>query len=887
MATPGGLVDKQELIDAQLDTAHLGRVVNSKDASGAPINTSTNRTGGVNKTLDALEAEYQGEIDALETRSDAAIADAEDKFDTQREQFDSTFQAQFQYGRIGNISDYVGQSLPEADKLNSYQYPDDSDEWYGPIQSQTFPITIPADPTVSGSGWALVNALTPSSLGGLTNYQASSVADMINGNALGGTVSLSIGQRWIVDDYYGGSTPSESGVLFFKVVAAGTGTDDGGKYIDVPGGVFQLEQNLKKRVDIKAYGAVPDCVSSIGTDNTLRIQRAFDYANANKYANYIPAGRYLAEGLVTNTDAVLFGDGRYLSLLCSNETGDTILSQGSTSDTWGVGGTLQMNGVGFIGTDDWASLAPVVDSALVILSTTARAILNDVSATKGRSSNIIFNSSGYTHIEDCDFSACNVDDLLLKTITTEVNAVTSTHIENTRMSTGLVSGLHMDGVYNVTVVNNQLEDNEIPFRMSGDNYNIVINGNYVEATRGDYDFDASAAATTGLSIYGNYLFGTPNIQTFNFNTNLNGAHPRTFIYDNHGATLLESQTFNELANLEWLQNSRNAGSVNFDICKAHSDPQQFSQANVTTALGWGVSTRASSTAGAYWIGLTNSEVMEGGVAGKYGYMTQESTGKGAVNREATESYQWHIGEESSGLNLNALKCTITSGDVLWTGGLGYTMTGTPNATQAALFVRQPNVGGRSINASGTVNASGADYAEYMTKCHNCGEIAKGDICGIDKDGKLTTVFSDAISFVVKSTDPSYVGGDTWHLPAGEPPILESKMPKLNEHATKEEIEAYNNAVIEYSNDVALFNIKMDKYKSEVEKLRETVDRIAFCGQVPVNAVASVGDYIIPESINNKITGKAVVSPSFDEYMLAVGKVIKVDNGVPVIIVKTV
>ncbi len=58
MPTPSGLVTKQELIDAQLDTAHLGRVVNSKDASGAPINTSTNRTGGVNKTLDALEADY-------------------------------------------------------------------------------------------------------------------------------------------------------------------------------------------------------------------------------------------------------------------------------------------------------------------------------------------------------------------------------------------------------------------------------------------------------------------------------------------------------------------------------------------------------------------------------------------------------------------------------------------------------------------------------------------------------------------------------------------------------------------------------------------------------------------------------------------------------------
>ena len=134
MSTPGGLVDKQELIDAQLDTAHLGRVINSKDASGAPISTSTNRT----------------------------------EFETQRDEFDATFQAQFAYKRIGNISDYVGQQLPEADKLNSYQYPDDSGEWYGPVQSQSFPIAIPADPSTS-SGWALVNALTTDTLGFYTN----------------------------------------------------------------------------------------------------------------------------------------------------------------------------------------------------------------------------------------------------------------------------------------------------------------------------------------------------------------------------------------------------------------------------------------------------------------------------------------------------------------------------------------------------------------------------------------------------------------------------------------------------------------------------------------------------------------------------------------------
>ncbi|MDC0644044.1 hypothetical protein OAP32_00540 [Crocinitomicaceae bacterium] len=59
---------------------------------------------------------------------------------------------------VGNISDFVGGTLTDAEYLNSYQYPDDSNEWYGPTQSQTFPITIPADPTAAGSGWILVSA---------------------------------------------------------------------------------------------------------------------------------------------------------------------------------------------------------------------------------------------------------------------------------------------------------------------------------------------------------------------------------------------------------------------------------------------------------------------------------------------------------------------------------------------------------------------------------------------------------------------------------------------------------------------------------------------------------------------------------------------------------
>ncbi|AUS00794.1 coil containing protein [Vibrio phage 1.278.O._10N.286.54.E8] len=88
--------------------------------------------------------------------------------------------------KVGNISDYAGQQLQEAEKINSYQYPDNSDDWYGVKDGATFPITIPANPS-SDNGWALINALTSYSLSNYTDivYKASggnsSVENMIAG----------------------------------------------------------------------------------------------------------------------------------------------------------------------------------------------------------------------------------------------------------------------------------------------------------------------------------------------------------------------------------------------------------------------------------------------------------------------------------------------------------------------------------------------------------------------------------------------------------------------------------------------------------------------------------------------------------------------------------
>jgi hypothetical protein len=163
-------------------------------------------------------------------------------------------------------------------------------------------------------------------------------------------------------------------------------------------------------------------------------------------------------------------------------------------------------------------------------------------------------------------------------------------------------------------------------------------------------------------------------------------------------------------------------------------------------------------------------------------------------------------------------------------------SGYNNSPATCLKVGATSSTSRSVSAAGTFNASGADYAEYMIKS-TTDPINKGDILGVNSDGLLTNIFNDAISFVIKSTDPSFVGNDTWGIESED--------------------------------------------KDEIEEARIKVDRVAFSGQVPCNVTgASVGDYIIPvASSDGKITGEAVTNPTFEQYKISVGKVWKImENG---------
>jgi len=236
-----------------------------------------------------------------------------------------------------------------------------------------------------------------------------------------------------------------------------------------------------------------------------------------------------------------------------------------------------------------------------------------------------------------------------------------------------------------------------------------------------------------------------------------------------------------------------------------------------------------------------------------------------------------------------------------------------NGAATALSVGKNSITSRSINAGGTINASGADYAEYEIKNSTCGVVAKGQIIGFDSNGHITDKWNDSVSFGVKSTNPNIVGGDTWGSSAGnlpqEPSIPIAAKVKPEKHQTIRSQysvvleEEYQKAILEWETDVARYESEMVSYNSKkvdydlefskwqenLEIARQVVDRIAYCGKTPVNILgASVGDYIIPEQDGDGITAIAAKNPNFNQYQIAVGRVRKIlEDGRSEIVVKPI
>lgn len=295
----------------------------------------------------------------------------------------------------------------------------------------------------------------------------------------------------------------------------------------------------------------------------------------------------------------------------------------------------------------------------------------------------------------------------------------------------------------------------------------------------------------------------------------------------------------------------------------------------------------------------------------------------------TNSGSWHrigkVGASASDVLL-AVDIAGSSYCAMFYGGV----VAGANAAFASVVFNKNGTTNRSLNTAGTINSTGADYAEYVVKAAACGLIAKGDVCGVDANGHLTKSWAEAISFVVKSTDPSLVGGDSWAnqlrdkptdpgavpvepiAPSAPEPLGAEPAPveraegesdddfaaRVIAHAaataTYQErvaqwaafdaaLAAYPGLVAQYQSalaghqaEVADYDDDLAEWESDLEALRARVDRIAFSGQVPCNVTGefAVGDYIVAAANGGGI--KAIAVPEADMtlplYMKRIGKV---------------
>ena len=198
---------------------------------------------------------------------------------------------------------------------------------------------------------------------------------------------------------------------------------------------------------------------------------------------------------------------------------------------------------------------------------------------------------------------------------------------------------------------------------------------------------------------------------------------------------------------------------------------------------------------------------------------------------------------------------------------------------SSFYINKHTVTSRSINAGGTINASGTDYAEYIRKKDLDMVINKGDIVGIDSNAYLTNVFSESVTFVVKSTDPALIGGDTWGVDLDM--YAPKKPTELNSDASEEEINSYNLELQNYETEKLI-------WEEQHENARKPYDRIAFCGQVPENVYnATPGQYVIPKQTDDDtISYELTNTPTFEQYQISIGKVIKIqEDGRAWIVVK--
>lgn len=143
--------------------------------------------------------------------------------------------------------------------------------------------------------------------------------------------TLIVGQKCRTLGYY---AVGDGGGNDYIIVAAATGTDDGGSYIDLSGSGFQAKGLFGVYINVKQFGAKGDGV----TDDAQKIQKAIDFSS--KSIVKMPAGTYIVNSSIKlGNQKSLVGESELdiSSLTFTNSThGTRIKYNGTTSSTAAV-----------------------------------------------------------------------------------------------------------------------------------------------------------------------------------------------------------------------------------------------------------------------------------------------------------------------------------------------------------------------------------------------------------------------------------------------------------------------------------------------------------------------------------------------------------------------
>ena len=427
---------------------------------------------------------------------------------------------------------------------------------------------------------------------------------------------------------------------------------------------------------------------------------------------------------------------------------------------------------------------------------------------------------------------------------------------------GNVTATFVNATANVRTEGNVIVGNMLSFGSRVQNNLITLNGNADSAATDFFGFGVDSSALRyqagATSSHHKFLCGAFGVATFSM---ISGVQPVVRLHPPTPSTQQTTMWYNDGATVYFL----NTAAGDPDGLFTTARPLSYALSTGDATLGGDTSFlgNASIAAGRILsLGTSQNCVVNLYPGGTSDPTTTAFYGFGVENGN-TLRHQADLGGTHSFLfGTNATAKIYSADDGGW------------NSASAAMGVAKYGVTGRSVNASGTINASGADYAEYMTKAGDF-EIAKGDIIGVNAEGKITNRFADSVTFAIKSTDPSLVGGDSWGFDEtigvakpGNASVERAPGESVGEHSKRMEAVA--------------------AWETALEDARNRVDRVAFSGQVPCNVLgATPGQYIVPRDPGDgSIAGRAVTDPRLADYRRAVGVVVRVlDDGRAFVFVK--